>query len=1467
MSSYLSSWLSSKFSTKLPDGVVEVSADIYAFDHCIEEFLDTERVKERVSETTKKLLQVIDEEHIMVFAFGDTTQSTQWLCEVYSHVLSFPNHYEKSHVLSLDVLQSICLTASHWLSMDNGTTKNKLLLFCECSEGEQALQLLAFIVSSILLFRQKELSEQKALESVWRAAKSLLPRHGWSPPVVPSQMRYLQYFSRAGGSESWPPPSKTLLLDCVMLRTVPAFGGDQGCCPVVRIHGCDTRTQSTEVLFSQKSGSDDLLSYRQEEADVLKIDVQCAVSGDVLLECVHMELPDPLSPSQTEVELQPKEHLMFRVVFNTAFVRSNMLMLGVTDIDIDESSKHRFQDSFRLEVLLSEECEEAVQSARDLTELILASPTPAQRPMVSPTASVIDPACAELMSTLVEDFVQLHQEEFVIPGEHPTCGAAGEAAAEESNVAAEQKRQAAHGDVPTSPSASIGGQDAGEQAQCFPAPVKAFDESAQGDCNNDTVEDMSAEVSQVLSMGMPLAERSGCPREDRTMLVEDFAQLHKEEFSMLEQANGEANGEAPAYEAPAGEAFDDEALADEATASEAFDDEALADDAANEDPADEAAGEARADEAPADEAAGEARADEAAGEARADEAAGEARADEAAGEARADEAAGEAPADEAPADEAAGEARADEAAGEARADEAAGEARADEAAGEARADEAAGEAPADTVTDVALAGVVADDEVLTNKPSHEAPADLAISGALINEPSHEAPADLATGEAAPDVVAGEAPANLVNCEATVDMATDEALAGLVNGEATAIEAAADVANKDVTANVANAEAVADVANTEVAADLVNAEATADVANKDVTANVANAEAVADVANTEVAADLVNAESAADVADTEVAADVANAEAVADVANAEPPVTEATGEAPVKVDLVANGDQCSAHEASGETPTTDTSGDTLTNKATGKVPVNEHASKIADTPGGDLPIFDKADGYQPKEDQPGDVDATEDDGDARQAVLRSVQKDSELVSLIDHQPSGPSEISKEIKSTSRVASQASMACPLVVKLVQKESSPRGVSRRSPRTSPQKAGGDSPLCSSSPLAPKVNLLGMKKRTHAPTLSKTKKMAARVRQFKERNRLKPKPNALDVTAAAFGSITGSPDVGQVHRTGAASTTCDIGAPTYVKGGEEGQSAVPDVPAAVPGTSGAGPSGLTDTHGRSSSTLPASFNTAGDEPCTAGVSLATASKPGLTDITNFSSRQNSPSSGLRSPLGQDFKTLDNLRSPPTAAPEASDASIPGSTGTERTSSAHALIGQPPAHAPPPPPSPSPTPPPPLPPSLPHHQGACLEGHPPMCSNCPLHHLHTCLPPLHGMIWVALFSPPLRRETLGRGPAATGRGAPLPWPMKQRKMRPLHWQKLQQHMLTPESLWLGCIQGSDELDVNMKELEKLFSAHLSPKSAKNAVEGLKPKKVAFLVTVDMRRANNCEAPQEALAHDATGSQRHKQRD
>jgi len=79
----------------------------------------------------------------------------------------------------------------------------------------------------------------------------------------------------------------------------------------------------------------------QADCELVKIDIHCHVQGDVVFECIHLN---------SDLE---HEEMMFRVMFNTAFIRSNILMLNRDELDILWNAKDYFPKNFRVEVLIS----------------------------------------------------------------------------------------------------------------------------------------------------------------------------------------------------------------------------------------------------------------------------------------------------------------------------------------------------------------------------------------------------------------------------------------------------------------------------------------------------------------------------------------------------------------------------------------------------------------------------------------------------------------------------------------------------------------------------------------------------------------------------------------------------------------------------------------------------------------------------------------------------------------------------------------------------------------------------------------------------------------------------------------------------------------------------------------------------------------------------------------------------------
>lgn len=79
----------------------------------------------------------------------------------------------------------------------------------------------------------------------------------------------------------------------------------------------------------------------QADCELVKIDIHCHIRGDVVLECISLD-----------EDLQ-REIMMFRVMFNTAFIRSNILMLNRDELDILWDAKDRFPKDFRVEVCIT----------------------------------------------------------------------------------------------------------------------------------------------------------------------------------------------------------------------------------------------------------------------------------------------------------------------------------------------------------------------------------------------------------------------------------------------------------------------------------------------------------------------------------------------------------------------------------------------------------------------------------------------------------------------------------------------------------------------------------------------------------------------------------------------------------------------------------------------------------------------------------------------------------------------------------------------------------------------------------------------------------------------------------------------------------------------------------------------------------------------------------------------------------
>ncbi|XP_057767848.1 formin-like protein 13 [Salvia miltiorrhiza] len=330
------------FYRKPPDGLLEICERVYVFDCCFTtDALEKQDYKGYVGGIVTQLKESYPDASILAFNFreGETqTEIGSVLTEFDMTIMEYPRQYEGCPLLPMEVVHHFLKSSESWLSLG---LQNLLLMHCE----RGGWPVLAFMLAALLIYRKHYSGELKTLDMVHKQApRELLYLMSPLNPI-PSQLRYLQYVTRRNVATQWPPLDRALTLDCIIMRMIPNFDGEGGCRPIFRIYGQDpfsVSERAPKVLFSTPKRSKAVRQYKQGESEIVKVDINCHVQGDVVLECISLN------------DDMEREEMMFRVMFNTAFIRSNILMLNKDDIDILWNAKDQFPKDFRSEVLFSE---------------------------------------------------------------------------------------------------------------------------------------------------------------------------------------------------------------------------------------------------------------------------------------------------------------------------------------------------------------------------------------------------------------------------------------------------------------------------------------------------------------------------------------------------------------------------------------------------------------------------------------------------------------------------------------------------------------------------------------------------------------------------------------------------------------------------------------------------------------------------------------------------------------------------------------------------------------------------------------------------------------------------------------------------------------------------------------------------------------------------------------------------------
>ncbi|TKY54706.1 Formin protein 13 [Spatholobus suberectus] len=329
------------FFRKPPDGLLEICERVYVFDCCFTtDAWHEENYKVYMDGIVGQLRENLPDASILIFNFREEDTKSQManiMSEYDITIMDYPRHYEGCPVLKMELIHHFLRSGESWLSLGQ---HNVLLMHCE----RGGWPVLAFMLAALLIYRKVYTGEQRTLDMVYRQAPHELLHLLMPMNPVPSQLRYLQYVSRRNVALDWPPLDRALMLDCIILRFFPNFDGEGGCHPVFRIYGQEpfSADKNPKMLYSTPKRSKNVRAYKQGECELIKIDINCHIQGDVVIESINLN---------GDME---REMMMFRVMFNTAFVRSNISMLNRDEIDILWDAKDHFPKDFRAEILFSE---------------------------------------------------------------------------------------------------------------------------------------------------------------------------------------------------------------------------------------------------------------------------------------------------------------------------------------------------------------------------------------------------------------------------------------------------------------------------------------------------------------------------------------------------------------------------------------------------------------------------------------------------------------------------------------------------------------------------------------------------------------------------------------------------------------------------------------------------------------------------------------------------------------------------------------------------------------------------------------------------------------------------------------------------------------------------------------------------------------------------------------------------------
>ncbi|RDY06564.1 Formin-like protein 13, partial [Mucuna pruriens] len=323
---------------KPPDGLVEISDRVYVFSCCFgaQHEGGEESYKLHVEKVIGQYRETVPEASVLLCNFRDEENKAKAFNNVHD-VVDYPRHHLGCPVLKMNDTWRFLSSCQNWLSRGH---RDVVLMHCE----RRAWPVMAFALAALLVFRKQCTREKMALDMVYEQAPRQLLHSLMAVNQIPSQLRYLRYVATLNGALDSPPLNGAMRLDCIVLRFMPKFDG-VGCCNLVlRIYGEDPFVEdgNPKLLYSTPERRKNAPDYKQGDSETIKVNINCHIKGDVMIESINLNGD------------RESEQIMFRVMFNVAFIGSNILLLNRDKIDVLWYAKDHFPKDFRAEILFSE---------------------------------------------------------------------------------------------------------------------------------------------------------------------------------------------------------------------------------------------------------------------------------------------------------------------------------------------------------------------------------------------------------------------------------------------------------------------------------------------------------------------------------------------------------------------------------------------------------------------------------------------------------------------------------------------------------------------------------------------------------------------------------------------------------------------------------------------------------------------------------------------------------------------------------------------------------------------------------------------------------------------------------------------------------------------------------------------------------------------------------------------------------